>query len=202
MDNCEWMYNGFATKSNAWINGTMGFLKKAFGEAAKGSQRMSCPCTNCKNEKRKRQDDMWKDLHKHEFMANYTTWIYHGEGDPIREEVVRPRLEEYDGDAGIADLMEGFREARDNEVLEPKDPEKTAKAFYHMMSSAHKPLHEKTSVSQLDAIGRLFHVNSFMHLRCRMSRSMLVPMGVSYSGETTLREQCTVQSAKPLGLWR
>ena len=75
---------------------------------------MLCPCTDCKNEKRKRKDDMWKDLHKHGLMANYTTWIHHGESDRIREEVVRPCLEEYDGDAGIADLMEDFTYARDN----------------------------------------------------------------------------------------
>jgi hypothetical protein len=62
MDNREWIYNGLATKSNAWINGTVGFLKKAFGEAAKGSQRMSCPYTNYKNEKRKRQDDVIPDF--------------------------------------------------------------------------------------------------------------------------------------------
>ena len=49
-----------------------------------------------------------RDLYKHGFVANYTRWIYHSEGDRIREEVVRPRLEEYDGDAGMAD----FHDAR------------------------------------------------------------------------------------------
>ena len=53
-----------------------------------------------------------RDLYKHGFVANYTRWIYHGEGDRIREEVVRPRLEEYDGDAGMADMMADFHDAR------------------------------------------------------------------------------------------
>jgi hypothetical protein len=44
--------------------------------------------------------------------------------------------------------------------------EPTTKAFYYMMSSAHKPLHDRTSVSQLDAIGRLMGFKS----ECSMSR--------------------------------
>jgi hypothetical protein len=45
------------------------------------------------------------------------------------------------------------------------------------------------------------HRGSFVHLRCYTRRSKLVRMGASCSGETT-RKQHTVQSAKPLGLWR
>ena len=79
-----------------------------------------------------------RDLYKHGFIANYTRWIYHGEGDRIREEVVRPRLEEYDGDAGMADMMADFHDARFVEGLEEEeeDPEETAKAFLAMLDSA------------------------------------------------------------------
>jgi len=79
-----------------------------------------------------------RDLYKHGFVANYTRWIYHGEGDRIREEVVRPRLEEYDGDAGMADMMADFHDARFVEGLEEEeeDPEETAKAFLAMLDSA------------------------------------------------------------------
>jgi hypothetical protein len=44
-------------------------------------------------------------------------------------------------------------------------PEPTAKAYYDMLSSAQKPLHEHTNVSQLDAIGRL------MALMCKFGIS-------------------------------
>jgi hypothetical protein len=44
--------------------------------------------------------------------------------------------------------------------------ETTVKAFYNMMSSAQKLLHDRTSVSQLDAIGCLMGFKS----ECSMSR--------------------------------
>jgi hypothetical protein len=66
---------------------------------------------------------------------------------------------DFDGDAGLADMMDDFQEALFNEGLED-EPEETAKAFYDMLSSAQKPLHEKTMVSQLDAIGRLLGLKS------------------------------------------
>jgi len=75
--------------------------------------------------------------------------------------VVRPRLEEYDADVGMADMMVDFHEARFVEGMEVEDdPEETAKAFYTMMEAAQKPLHEKTMVSQLDAISRLIALKS------------------------------------------
>jgi hypothetical protein len=50
----EWMYTGFESKSVEWVRGTDNFLKEAFSEVvAKGSFRMSCPCTKCKNQKKK-----------------------------------------------------------------------------------------------------------------------------------------------------
>jgi hypothetical protein len=44
--------------------------------------------------------------------------------------------------------------------------EATSKAFYDMMSLAQKPLHDRTTVSQLDAIGHLMGFKS----ECSMSR--------------------------------
>ena len=38
--------------------------------------------------------------------------------------------------------------------------EETAKAYYHMLSAAQRPLHGHTKVSQLDAIARLMAVKS------------------------------------------
>jgi hypothetical protein len=53
--------------------------------------------------------------------------------------VVRPLLEEYDVDAGMADLMADFHEGRFIEGMEvEEDLEETAKVFYTMMEAAQK----------------------------------------------------------------
>ena len=111
MENRDWMYTGHASKSAEWVIKTNAFLEHAFGEAAKGSCRMPCPCSRCQNKKRKVKKAVGEDLCKYGFVANYTCWVHHGEADRIREEVVRQRLEEYDGDAGVADMMEDFQES-------------------------------------------------------------------------------------------
>jgi hypothetical protein len=159
MDNREWMYTGHTSMSSEWITKTNAFLEHAFGEAAKGLSRMPCSCSRCGNKKRKTRKNVGEDLCKYGFTANYTCWIHHSEADRIREEVVRQRLEDYDGDAGVADWMDDIQQARFDEGLE-EEPEESAKSFYDMLSSAQKPLHEKTMVSQLDAIGRIMGLKS------------------------------------------
>jgi hypothetical protein len=126
---------------------------------------MPCPCFKCDNRVRKNKKHVGEDLIKYGFTPNYTCWIHLGEANRIREEVVRPRLDAFDGDVGVAEWMDDFHEARFGEEFED-EPEETAKAYYDMLSSAQKPLHEKTTVSQLDAIGRLMALKS----QCGMSR--------------------------------
>jgi len=61
----------------------------------------------------------------------------------------------------MADMMADFHEARFGEGMDvEEDPEETAKAFYDMMESAQKPLHEKTKLTQLDAVSRLIGLKS------------------------------------------
>ena len=48
---------------------------------------------------------MGEHLWKNGFTADYTRWVYHGEANCMREEVVRPRVEDYDADAGVADML-------------------------------------------------------------------------------------------------
>jgi hypothetical protein len=133
------MYTGWTTKrkSNEWVRGTNNFLEQAFGLAAQGLDRTLCPCKECKNQKRKVQREVYKDLFKYGFVKNYKRWIFHGEAKArIREEEVRAHLEEYDGDVVLADMVVDYNEAHGNEGLMEEDPEETAKAFYEMMSSA------------------------------------------------------------------
>ena len=85
--------------------------------------------------------------------ADYTRWIFHGEAHRTREEVVRQRVEDYDADAGVADMLNDYHEAQFAEGCTEDEPEATAKAFYDMFDAAQKPLHGKTKVSQLMPLG-------------------------------------------------
>ena len=44
---------------------------------------------------------MGKHLCKNGFTADYTWWIYHGEANHMRDEVVRQRIKDYDANAGV-----------------------------------------------------------------------------------------------------
>jgi hypothetical protein len=104
---------------------------------------------------------MGEHLFHHGFTPNYYRWIFHGEPHRRREDVVRPRVEDYDAEAGVADMLDDFHEAHfAEERTEEQEPEASAKAFYDMFDSAQKPLHGHTKVSQLDAIGRLMALKS------------------------------------------
>jgi hypothetical protein len=90
---------------------------------------------------------------------------------------VRAPLEEFDGDAGIADMIVDYNEARGNEGLVEEDPEESTKAFYEMMESAKKPLHGHTTMSLLDAMGRLMGLKSQLSMSREGFDLMLVVLG-------------------------
>ena len=64
----------------------------------------------CKQEKTN-EEGHGEHLWKNGFMADYTWWVYHGEANRMREEVVRPRVEDYDADARVADILNDYHEA-------------------------------------------------------------------------------------------
>jgi hypothetical protein len=109
---------------------------------------------------------MGKHLLKNGFTPDYTQWVHHGEAHRLREEVVRPCIEDFDPAAGVADMLDDFDEGQYTKGCTEEEMEATAKAFYDMISSAQKPLHDQSTVSQLDAIGRLMGFKS----ECSMSR--------------------------------
>jgi hypothetical protein len=92
---------------------------------------------------------------KNGFMSGYTRWIFHGEAYRTREEVLRQHVEDYDADAGVADMLDDYHEEQYAGGCTNDEPEPTAKAFYDMFDAPQKPLHGQTKVSQLDAIGRV-----------------------------------------------
>ena len=180
MGDREWMYTGRTSQSDLsseWIRKTDEFLKLAFSEAAGGAILAVCPCTKCANRKRVNKENMGKHLVRNGFTPNYTRWVHHGEGHRLREEAVRQRLEGFDADAGLADMLEDFHEAEYAEGRAEEEMEATAKAFYEMMESAQKPLHERTTVSQLDAIGRVMGYKSQFSLSREAYDGLLALIG-------------------------
>jgi hypothetical protein len=169
MDDREWMYTGRSSHSDfttEWTMKTNDFLKLAFGESAKGAILVLCPYKRSANRKRKNKVDMSKHLLKNGFMLDCTRWVHHGEAHRLTEEVARPRVEDFDASARVAGMLDDWHEGQYGEGRTEEEMEPTTKAFYDMMSSAQKPLHDQTLVSQLDAIGRLMGFKS----ECSMSR--------------------------------
>jgi hypothetical protein len=79
---------------------------------------------------------MGRHLVHHGYTAGYYQWIHHGKADRIREEVVRPRLEAFDDDAGVANMLDDAHQAQFAEGRDKEDMEANAKAFYKMLDSA------------------------------------------------------------------
>ena len=180
MDDRHWMYTGRRSQSDhttEWMNKTDAFLNRAFGKAAKGYCLVLCPCSKCGNRRRVNKVDMGKHLLKNGFTPDYTRWVHHGEAHRMREEVVRPRVEAYDADAGVADMLDDFHQGQFDEGREKEEMEAAAQAFYDMMDSAQKPLHDRSTVSQLDAIGRLMGLKSELNLSREGFDKMLAVIG-------------------------
>jgi hypothetical protein len=113
----------------------------------------------CQPEKKSKKS-MVEHIWKNGFTSGYTRWIFHGEAHRTREEVLRQRVEHYDADAGVADMLNDYYEAQYAGGCTDDEPEPTAKAFYDMFDVAQKPLHGQTKVSQLDVIGRVMAFKS------------------------------------------
>ena len=80
------------------------------------------------------------------FTPGYHRWIHHGEADHISE-VVRPRLEAFDDDVGVADMLDDTHQAQFAKGRDKEEMEAAADAFYLMLDSAQRPLHDHTNVS-------------------------------------------------------
>jgi hypothetical protein len=73
---------------------------------------------------------MVEHIWKNGFTPDYTRWIFHGEVYRTREEVVRQRVEDYDADVGVADMLNDYHEALFTGGCTVEEPEPTARAFY------------------------------------------------------------------------
>jgi hypothetical protein len=179
MDDREWMDTGCSSQglpTDEWIDKTDAFLEQIWSKA-RGASALWCPCSRCANRKRQGKDVMGRHLLKNGFTADYTRWVWHGEADCMREEVVRPRVEDYDADARVGDMLNDSLKAQFAEGRRKEEMEASAKAFYDMMSAAQKPLHGQTTISQLDAIGRVMALKSQFSLSRDAFDGMLIVIG-------------------------
>ena len=163
--------------TDEWFRKTEAFLNKAFGKASSSHLLEPCPCSKCANRRRINRVDMGKHLVKNGYMPGYTRWIYHGEDHHTREEVVRPRVEAFDDDAGVPDLLDDVHQALGVDEREKEEMEAATKAFYEMMNSAQKPIYDRSSVSELDAIGRLMALKSELNISQDGFDKMLIMIG-------------------------
>jgi hypothetical protein len=120
---------------------------------------------------------MGRHLLKNGFTTDYTWWVWHGEADRMREEVVRPCVEDYDANAGVGDMLNDYHEAQFVEGRREEEMEASAKMFYDMMSAAQKPLYGQTTVSQLDAIRHVMALKSQFSLSRDAFDGMLTIIG-------------------------
>jgi hypothetical protein len=115
MEDREQMYTSRVGRNEVtpeWIRKTDSFVEWAFGEASKGASLVPYPCNKCANRKIKTKKVMVEHISKNGFTPDYTRWIFHGEVHRTREEVVRQHVEDYDADAGVADMLNDYQEAQ------------------------------------------------------------------------------------------
>ena len=132
------MYTGRSSQgslTNEWIEKTDAFLELAFARV-KGARGTWCPCSICANSRRQTKEVMGQHLCKNGFMADYNRWIYHGESNRVRDEVVRQCIEDYDADAAVGDMLNDYHEEHFDEGHREEEPKPTTKAYYDMLSMA------------------------------------------------------------------
>jgi hypothetical protein len=95
-----------------WIRKTDSYMERAFDKASKGASLVPCPCSKCANRKRKTKNAMVEHIWKNGFTPDYTRWIFHGEANHTREEVVRQRVEDYDADVWVADILNDYHDTQ------------------------------------------------------------------------------------------
>jgi hypothetical protein len=91
--------------------------------------------------------------------------------------VVRQRVEDYEIDVGVADMLNDYHETQFARGCTEDEPEPTSKTFYDMFDMAQKPLHGETKVCQLDAIGRVMVFKSQYNMSRDTFDGLLIVIG-------------------------
>ena len=99
-------------------------------------------------------------------------WTFHGESaQRDRAEVDRRRTDEHG--TGMENMVQDFDDARDSD----EEMEESAKAFYEMLESSKRPLHEHTELCQLDAIAQVMALKAQFNLGRECYDAMMTLFG-------------------------
>ena len=85
--------------------------------------------------------------------------------------MIRRRTDEHG--TGIEDMVQDFDDARDSD----NEMEESAKAFYEMLESSKRPLHEQTELCQLDAIAQVMALKAQFNLGRECYDAMMTIFG-------------------------
>jgi hypothetical protein len=91
--------------------------------------------------------------------------------------VVRQRVEAFDADARVADMVDDVHQAQFAEGCEEAEMQAAIDVFQYMMDSTQKPLHAYSEVSQLDVISRLMGLKSNLNWSQEGFDKMLAVVG-------------------------
>ena len=139
------------------------------------SKKHGAPVLTATTIKRQTEVVMGKHLQRRGFTPNYTVWTFHGESDQrTRAEVIRRRTDEHG--TGIEDMVQDFDDARDSD----DEMEESAKAFYEMLESSKRPLHEHTELCQLDAIAQVMALKAQFNLGRECYDAMMTYLDAFY----------------------
>ena len=83
-------------------------------------------------------------------------------------------------------MLDDARQAHFTERREKEEMEESTKDFYKMLHSAQKPLHERTTISQLDAVGRVMGLKAELNLSREGFDKMLAMFGTMLPEKHTL----------------
>jgi hypothetical protein len=96
---------------------------------------------------------MSKHIGKNGFKPGYYRWVFHGETEQSRAEVLRQCTDDYD--TGLGNLLDDIRRADPREDPNSEEPPESPEDFHAALFAAQKLLHAHTEVTQLDGIARL-----------------------------------------------
>ena len=111
---------------------------------------------------------------------------------------MRARVEAFDGDGGVPDMIDDYHQAEFAEGHTTEEMEASAKSFEDMFASAQKPLHNGTTVSQLDVVGSVMGFKSQFNLSRDAYDGMIALFG-SMLPESHILPKNMYESQKLLG---
>jgi hypothetical protein len=156
-DDRRWMYDGWKRNGahiDEWWDKTSYFIEHAFSLMT--TEKIRCPCVKYQNARCFDNVILTKHLAKYGFIADYETWVFHG------EKYITVVAEESTNDRTCVDRMDEMLEAiRPEFDLDTEDPPMSeVEEFFRLLKASEEPLHEHMKVTMLAFVTRLMAIKS------------------------------------------